>query len=191
MLLFSLWAIPASAQDGSHIGLGVSISDDFTGDLVSIGSGNTPPSAVAPTIFMPMTPSPHLRVEPEIGFQWASTTNANGSTQSNTVVHFGSGIFGLATKDRFTAYYGARIAYLHFDQFSGSGQNGFSFPDANGYFIAPSIGGEYFIADRVSVGGEVQVRYTHETFHDTTGARAITASTANTHGAVTLRVWFR
>jgi hypothetical protein len=147
--------------------------------------------ARGPTIFVPINMSSRFRIEPEIGIGWASATNTSGRTDSTSVVHSGSGAFGLASKDRFTAYYGARIAYIRFGQSStfSTGTNSFTYPSANGFFVAPAIGGEYFLSDRLSLGGEVQVRYTRSTFDASSGSGSITTKSANTRGAITLRFW--
>jgi hypothetical protein len=198
LVAFVLFLSPtAFSQENPRIGLGVSIAD-FSEVLLLAASGpNSTPSSLMPTIFVPINVSSRYRVEPEIGFQHVSSRTSGQSSSndaSDTSVHVGAGVFGLTTpKDHFTIYYGIRLAYLRFSQSTGSpnGTNGYSFPTANGYFVTPTVGGEYFLGDHLSLGGEVQFRYTHETLNAASDTRTITLSAANTHGAITLRFWFR
>jgi hypothetical protein len=189
-LLGLLIAPTAFAQDRARAGLGVSISD-FS-ESVRLGSSTSTPLSITPTIFVPINISSRFRVEPEVGFGWGETVNAANRTQSNSVLHVGSGVFAVTPKDRFAVYYGARVAYVRYTQSSvgTSGSNSFTYPTATGFFVAPAVGGEYFLSDRLSLGGEVQVRYTSSTFHAGSGSGSITAKSADTHGAFTLRFWF-
>src|ERR1700687_946441 len=123
-LVGCLFATPVFAQNAPspvrpRIGLGVSISD--AGNLFVAGLGSTPASVIAPTIFVPINVTSRCRVEPEVGIYRNSVTN--GSTQfsparttTNSSVHVGAGAFALTSTERFTVYYGARVAYLRFTQ---------------------------------------------------------------------------
>src|SRR5713101_955942 len=70
-----LLASSAFAQDAkrARIGLGISISD--VGEVVLVGTGNTPASVITPTILVPINISSRFRVEPEMGFYWNTFTN--------------------------------------------------------------------------------------------------------------------
>jgi len=195
LVAFVLFLSPtAFSQDNPWMGLGVSVTDS-TEAFVGIVSGlQSTPSSLIPTIFVPINVSARFRLEPEVGFQYASSDGPSGKSDSYKTVHVGAGVFGLTTPDdHFTIYYGIRVAYLRFSHYSGSGAapNGYSFPTANGYFLAPTVGGEYFLGDHLSLGGEVQFRYTHETLNAASDTRTIAISTSNTRGAVTVRFWFR
>lgn len=90
------------------MGLGVAISD-FDEVIITSLTESSQPSAVSPTIFVPITISARFRVEPEVGFGWSTTetTGTSSTTTSKSVVHIGSGAFGVTLKDRFAVYYGA------------------------------------------------------------------------------------
>jgi hypothetical protein len=193
-----LLASSAFAQDAkrARIGLGISISD--VGEVVLVGTGNTPASVITPTILVPINISSRFRVEPEMGFYWNTFTNEATSavparTRKSTSIHFGAGAFWLASTERFTMSYGARIAYLRYTQsdVGTSGTESFNFPTFPGFFVAPSVGGEYFLSDHLSLGGEVQVRYTSSKATSANRFVApISATTTTTHGAFVLRFYF-
>jgi hypothetical protein len=201
--VFSSAVPPAFAQAGitrPRVGFGVSLSD--VGELVVVGGSNTPASVIAPTILVPITITSRFRVEPEVGFYWNSAVNTDSfgtQTQTRTrttgVLDIGVGAFGLTSTERFTVYYGGRVAYLRMTQsdVSGSGPESYSYPTAPGYLVAPAFGGEYFLADHLSLGGEVQVRYTSSTFQSnpsrTSGQSNIVAKTTSTRGALVLRFY--
>ena len=184
----------AVAQEGSRLGVGVAISD--LSELVT-AAGNVTSSSVVPTIFVPIKFGTRMRLEPEIGFGWSSQQNQSStpyysSRSTASVLHVGAGVFAVAPTDRFAVYYGARVAYLHDAQNEDTGSA--TFPSSgNGVFVAPTLGGEYFLGDRVSLGAEIQVRYTSVTEDRSaagTTARDIKIENVTTRGALTLRVWF-
>jgi len=183
----------AAAQEGSRLGVGVSVSD--LSELIT-ASGNFAASGVVPTILVPIKFGERIRLEPEIGFGWSSEQSEPSgpyvsSRSTASVLHVGTGVFGVAPADRFAVYYGGRFAYLHDDQTSDTGSA--TYPSSgNGIFVAPTLGGEYFLGERVSLGAEVQVRYTSVT-EDRSAimGRNVTTKNVTTRGALTLRVWFR
>jgi hypothetical protein len=192
------------AQDGTRgrVGMGVSISD--AGELLTVGSGNTPISVIAPTISVPINITSRFRVEPEVGFYRNSSTVDSSPpilsrTTTSSSAKVGAGAFGVASTGRFTLYYGARVDYLRFTQssVSGSGPNTATYPTYPGFLIAPAVGGEYFLSEHLSLGGEVQVRFTSSKANPSTatspvisGAPIISSTTASTHGAFVLRFYF-
>jgi Outer membrane protein beta-barrel domain len=194
-------AVFAQSATRPRVGLGVSVSD--VGELVVVGgTGSTSPSVITPTILVPINVTSRFRVEPQVGFYWNSAVNTTSvgtqtqtETRTSSVLHVGSGVFGLTSTERFTVYYGGRVAYLRVTQsdVTGSSPNAYTYPTAPGYFVAPVVGGEYFLSDHLSLGGEVQVRYTSSTFDANANNRVqsnITSKTASTHGAFVLRFYF-
>jgi hypothetical protein len=168
-------ATTASAQGSStavhgRVGLGVSISD--AGEILVAGSDYTVP--IIPTILVPIDLWGRFRVEPEVGgyrsssvFEIGPTPSASQiSTSTNSLVRFGVGAFGIAGKDRFTLHYGGRVGYQRYHHSSksagpsGSTFESFTYPVIPAWVFAPTIGAEYFLSERLSVGGEVQARFT-------------------------------
>jgi len=192
-----LLASSAFAQDAKpgRIGLGISISD--VGEVVVAGTGNTPSSVITPTILVPINITSRFRVEPEMGFYWNTFTNEATSavparTRKSNSIHVGTGAFWLSSTERFTLSYGARVAYIRYTQsdVGSSGTESFNFPTFPGFFLAPAVGGEYFLSDHLSLGGEVQVRYTRSKASSINQFVApISATTTSTHGAFVLRFY--
>lgn len=186
----------AAPTTGGRVGLGTSISD--VGEFVAVSAGDTPPSVIAPTILVPITITSRFRVEPEVGYYRNSATRTDqigSSTQTftttNVNLHLGAGAFGLASVERFTIYYGARVAYLRSTQSSvGSVSGSTSSMTTPGWFVAPALGGEYFIWDRLSLGAEIQVRFTSSKTSEGGSTSTVTTTTTSTHGAVVLRFYF-
>ena len=84
------------------------------------------------SIYVPITLSKRFRIEPEIGVLY---------TRPDVLYSLGLGVFGLSCTSDITWYYGMRIGTwnAHFIQ------------------IAPSLGGEYYLSKRFSLGAEVQL----------------------------------
>jgi outer membrane protein with beta-barrel domain len=178
-----------------RVGLGVAISD--VGSLIAAGSENTPPSSFAPTIFVPITVTPWFRLEPEVGISRSSFTEtiSNGGptsplsgTVTTSTVHVGTGAFGVTSRERFTLYYGARVGYLRDSRTESATWRASERVTIPGFFFAPAIGGEYFLSDHVSLGAEMQVRFSS---WDWSRSRdEFSGTSAATHGAVVLRFYF-
>jgi hypothetical protein len=195
--LLLLYASTAFAQTATttrgRLGIGTSISD--VGEVVAL-EGNAPPSVIAPTILVPIDITSRFRIEPEVGYYRNSTRNerfgtAQTSTNSSAHLHVGAGAFGLASTERFTIYYGVRVAYLRTTE-SSVNPSFSSTLTAPGFFVAPALGGEYFLWDRFSLGAEVQVRYTSSKMTGdgvTTSNGTTTNTTTSTHGAIVVRFY--
>ncbi len=195
-LLCLLAAPSALAQGGTipRVGLGVSISD--AGELNVVGGPTAATSVITPTILVPINLSSRFRVEPEVGYfqnSYTSTSGVVSQTTTDTSARFGAGAFLLTSAQRFTLSYGVRAAYLRNSQsFAGASSSANSSTTVPGFLVAPAIGGEYFLSDRLSLGGEVQLRFT--SLKATTAATfpaTSTATTTSTHGAFVLRFYVR
>lgn len=142
------------AQSGNKVGVGIAIVDiqQFFEMIISQGSGMTA------TLTLPIEMSPSFRIEPEFGYFRASVENKNAVTQTETVTNWriGAGLFPQKTYDKFVLYYGARIGYIsqtQTDEVNGSKEEA----TTTGFYIAPAIGGEHFLSDHFSLGGEAQL----------------------------------
>jgi hypothetical protein len=171
--------------------VGVAISD--VSDLAV--SGSTPTGVnvgLTPTIFLPINVGSRFRVEPEIGFfrNTISDTGALNRTETVQGLHAGAGAFILAKKDRFTLYYGARGGYIRRTSSVSVGGSRRTDDTIPGYFVAPAIGGEYFLSDYLSLGGEVQVRFSSLDWKRPPTANTTSFTFVATHGALTVRFYF-
>lgn len=197
---------PAIAQpaESGKIGIGVSISN--ASELIFAGGESAITPSVVPSILVPIDVGPRFRVEPEVGAMRVSTTRTDtfggsSSQQSkftDTFLNFGAGVFGRATHDRATAYYGGRIDYLHFTRTSEVNTSPVSpEPDFPGWLVAPTVGGEYLLGDQFSLGVEVQMRFiwwTNDASVTLPGGSTSTTRSSGTsvatRAAVTARFYF-
>jgi hypothetical protein len=179
----------------SKIGFGVSIVD--VKDLIRILSGD---GDISPSIFLPINVSSKLRIEPEIGF-FTVTSEDKTPTQNeknkdySDQFHFGIGIFPLKDLVSYNLYYGARLGYIHFSSYN-ENDMGYTVREessSGGFFISPTIGGEYFFNNHFSLGGEVQVRFTSLNGEEKKDMNIVTdfsSSSISTRAIVLIRCYF-
>jgi hypothetical protein len=137
-LLLSTFVI--STSQATTTGVGVSVQED------------------GGTIYIPIDLYDWLRIEPTFGFlrsednDFYTVSNSPGTSESTTTeFDFGIGVFGRSTlRDQLQVYYGARLNYSYYKY-----EAPFFEFKYYGYTIAPTLGLEYFIAERFSVGAEV------------------------------------
>ena len=133
-------------------------------------------------IYAPIDITPGFRLEPSIRFsssrqnssQVTSGTTSSIQVDSNFKTHqreFALGAFGLtAVTDSLRLYYGARVAYVDYETRSSSTVTSrflsSTFVDTDeskqsqdGYRVSPTLGFEYLINKRFSIGGEAEWFY--------------------------------
>jgi len=181
----------------THFGIGVTtagIKDLF---LFVEGRGD-----IAPTIFVPISISSNFRIEPAIGFiQLSSDRDREPEYRSKSTsksFHIGIGFFPVIPKEKYSLYYGTRLGFIKTSsssEYSYSWGSHDSEESTSGFFVAPAIGGEYFLSDHFSLGGEAQVRYTslsgEET--ETNNEREVTdlsSSSTSTRALIFIRFYF-
>ena len=142
---------------------------------------------MAPLFLVPVDAGSHLRVEPEVGYtrttneQTIQTTppilpipipvpivTSTTSEQIIAVSSIGTGVFFAQSREKIRLHYGARFGYARtsteFTSVSRTTTAATSTTNTTGkqagYFVGPSLGGEYFLGDRFSLGAELHMRYT-------------------------------
>ena len=144
------------ADDGARrVGLGVSLGkeiipaeEDWVLSLFDF-----------PSFYVPVAVSPRFRLEPEIGL-YRHSYSEDDSDYSNTILRFGCGAFAVRDKGKADIYYGARLglersSYSH--EWTWDGQREEIKRSRTDLGIAPTFGGEYFLSEHLSFGGEAQV----------------------------------
>ena len=160
-----LVAEPAYAQQGSRrVGIGVAIGNPY--DILPQLEADT---VAAPAIFIPIQVTDDFRLEPEIGvFRSRNEDLGLGSSDDDPIVdsvngvEVGVGLFPQKLQQDFRLYYGVRVGYMRIVEegpFFGETRT----VTLNGFFVAPTVGGEYLFSDRFSLGAEVQFRHTSVT----------------------------
>ena len=139
-IALSLGALSTSAAD---VGIGVSIQSDDS------------------LIYLPIDINKQIRLEPSIRYVKDEQEFGNGSGFEQESIELGIGVFGLASiGESIRAYYGGRLAYVNneFEQsnvFIGGGIF-LTEGDSDGYRISPTLGFEYLINERLSIGAEAE-----------------------------------
>jgi hypothetical protein len=195
LIVLLIASIQAQEAKQSKIGFGVSVVD--VKDIIRILSGD---GDISPSIFLPINVSSKLRIEPEIGF-FTVTSEDKTPTQNeknkdySDQFHFGIGIFSLKNLVSYHLYYGARLGYIHFSSYN-ENDMGYTIRDessSSGFFIAPTMGGEYLFNNHFSLGGEVQVRFTSlsgEEKNDMNIVTDLSSSSISTRALVLIRCYF-
>ena len=148
-------------QDSRRIGIGVAIGDAAL--IVATAALRTREDrAGAPEVLVPIQLTNRLRLEPEIGFFHDSHREPFDNHLTAFVV--GVGVLPQILQQNFRLYYGIRVGYLRtreeevHEVFRGGTET--ETQTVDGFFVAPTVGGEHLFSNRFSLGGEVQVRHT-------------------------------
>ncbi len=103
----------------------------------------------ANTIYLPLNIIENIQLEPEFSY-YDYNMEDDQYVHKNKRFSVGIGIFPKINLELFDFYYGLRAGYIKTDTYSRNGK---------GYYIAPTLGTEYFFTKRISIGGEAQLKY--------------------------------
>jgi hypothetical protein len=114
-------------------------------------------------IYVPIDVNKSFRIEPSIRYLKNETDIGLGVDLESETLELAVGLFGLSeVSESIRIYYGGRLAYLdqESDQTIFAGVIGgniiLTSVDSDGYRISPTLGFEYMINDRFSIGGEAE-----------------------------------
>ena len=131
---------------------------------VSVRSGDT-------SIYIPVDINNSIRIEPFVRARKSSGdyehrvgSYAYSSDYEDSYRYYGVGIFGKSSiNENSNTYYGARIAYTtgkhEYNSESSNGDYYSGESDLSGYGIAPTLGFEYYITEKFSIGAEAEWYY--------------------------------
>ncbi len=109
-----------------------------------------------PKLYFPILISPHVRLEPEMSFSENDTKHGDniGSASQFTI---GVGVFPILNlRESSLFYYGFRFGSQQIHVFPDDHR---SESKARGLYLSLCIGAEYFLDPHVSLGSELQTRY--------------------------------
>jgi hypothetical protein len=166
-----------SAQESkSKLGIGLILFDRSILNLVgSLSGASLDNLGGADELSMMLPPSRlhipinmgNLKLEPEFGLfrQSASSEDDFGkSTQSSMAFRVGSGVFVVSHLNKMDFYYGGRIGIVRVSQSDkyepAKGKSTESKGSQTNLYLGPCAGGEYYINEQFSFGGEAQFLYT-------------------------------
>lgn len=141
-------------------------------------------------VYVPIDLTESFRIEPLV--RYYKKEDQSDSEDYTEISEFGVGLFVQSeVVENFNFLYGVRVAYsaskyTYKSQFFDSGT------DQDGYLIAPTIGFEYFLADKISLGGDVSLVYTDLDGKDTDSGESIDVSekTTSTDTSLIVRFYF-
>lgn len=119
-------------------------------------------------IYVPIDFNQKFRLEPSLRYFKEESHFQNGLDLDSSSLELGVGLFGLTgVGERLRIYYGGRLAYVRSEfrstQIFASDLLGFETfttqQDADGYRVSPTLGFEFLINDRLSIGGEAEYFY--------------------------------
>lgn len=132
------FSILLSANVLADVGIGVSVQSDDS------------------RVYVPIEISDSLRLEPTIRYLKNDQDNGDWEYSSESV-EVGCGLFFTnSIGENINFLYGARAAYVVRKYESGASYE----EDLDGYMLAPTLGLEYFITERISIGADVAISYT-------------------------------
>ncbi|MCK4359769.1 MAG: outer membrane beta-barrel protein [Candidatus Cloacimonetes bacterium] len=187
LFMFLIWnnayTQESTQQKQVQFGLGIGISDikDITQLFTDAG--------IAPQVFLPINISSKFRIEPGIAYFQTSSERTNYESSSK-IFSIGLGIFPMTPKGAINIYYGARIGFIHATSSYKSGGSYSSEESGNGFYVAPTIGGEYYLSNSFTLGGEAQLRYVSYKEKDEDDDEESTSTLMGTRTIFFIRVYF-
>lgn len=163
-------AAPASAQEYARLGLGVGIAP------LSVISDDDLLAAGGPRFYVPILVGDAMAMEPYVGYfrlHQASDGGFISVDRTWTALQVGVGLFVMREAgDRGRTYFGPRLGLA---RFSSAIDDGGAQDDVNrtDLVFAVVAGGEFFLTERFSLGGEAGVAYQRR--GDEKGSAATTA----------------
>lgn len=145
--------VNAQSQEGSTVGLGVSIN----APSVTTNQNGSRAFSLAPFTFtIPITRS-SLRLEPELGFS-RSNRSIDDRSVTSSVLTVGTGVFYLSRFDDTLLQIGGRVGLSRLSD-TEELRNDEETNSRTNFSIGPAVGGEYYLSDHFSLGLEARFVY--------------------------------
>ncbi len=186
----------AQQKDAVKVGLGVSLE---TFNLAQFGAAvqGSVPLDTPLSVYVPIQISPHLRVEPSLGFATFSMDAVYANTanipESGHAWNLGVGVLYYPAPAQPAGFYvGGRAGVV----FAGYSISNAPLPSTDvswtNVYLKAVLGGEYFLAPKFSVGLEAQLGVTFFGDEDVTGQVTLSRDLVgwNTSGLIFARYFF-
>ncbi|MBN2031427.1 hypothetical protein JW824_14430 [bacterium] len=141
-----------SQESMPRVGIGLSVSD--IRKYVNIKYNE-----IAHNIYIPINIGKSFRLEPQLGFD-SYLEDGQYSKSRTSYFQLGVGVFTILSRNKTILYFGGRLCFLLSSQTYTRKITGITNKESDiGFlFIAPAIGGEYFVCEELSLGGEMQLK---------------------------------
>lgn len=138
-------------------------------DIKDLAHTFTSYALLSPNLSIPIQFSKHFKLEPNIGYfsseyeekqQGKDLDYLFSHKESNFAI--GIAAFHTIPRNRLFIYYGGHIGVIISSLTTKHRNDSYYDEDkaeGTGFFAAPTLGGECFMADNFSIGGEVQLKY--------------------------------
>ncbi|MCD4729748.1 MAG: porin family protein [Bacteroidales bacterium] len=157
-LVFSVFMLKSYGQEESEkmktFGLGLHVEQFKMGDVYT-------DFAVAPAnkVIFTINATNHLRIEPEVGFNFCNDKDNDLKDQS---LHTGIGVFYMFQPGKVNIYTGVRFELAQINEEYKSWQTEDKYTDKSvRTTFAPAIGAEYFFGKHFSLGAEIALKYSN------------------------------
>ena len=183
-LLLLTQPVNAQAQDGTTVGIGVSINAPSVA-IQQGGSGQT--VSLAPfTVTVPIT-TRSFRLEPEVGFARTSRS-ADDRSSTSSVFTIGTGLFAVSRFENTLLHLGGRVGLSRLSE-SQELRNDEESSSRINFSVGPAVGGEYYLSNHFSLGLEARFVYVNVGEPDD-APDDFSASRLRTSGVAFFRVHF-
>ena len=108
--------------------------------------------------YFPINIRSRIRIEPEIDMNINKKQSYSGD--ESDYIKSGIGLYRTSQKNKCLFYYGSRFKYSYYNYKSENNGSVYKSMRKNIY-ISPSLGGEYYLINRASLGVEIQIEYSH------------------------------
>lgn len=187
----------AQQKDAVKVGLGVSLETLNLAQLSAGAVSQAVPLNTPVSIYVPIQISPHLRIEPSLGFSTFSMdsgyADATGTIESGYAWNLGVGALYYPVAAQPAGFYvGGRIGLI----FSGYSVPNVPLPSTDvsetDVYVKAILGGEYFLAPKFSLGLEGQLGVTFFGDPSATGLATLNRGLAgwSTSGLIFARYFF-
>ncbi|MBN2031425.1 hypothetical protein JW824_14420 [bacterium] len=157
LFLFSYGGLQ-SQEAPSRIGIGLSLSE------VRRRYFYIDEDEITHNIFIPINIGKSFRFEPQLGFDSYSEEDEYDKS-CISYLQLGIGIFPILWRNKTILYFGGRLCFLFssytytYKYYGDTKWRTNKESDFGFLFVAPAIGGEYFVCEKLSLGGEIQLKF--------------------------------
>jgi len=124
---------------------------------------------IAQNVYVPILIGKSFRLEPHLGI-YSYSREREESKNNLSSFQLGIGIFPMLWRNQTILYFGGRLGLI----FSSETSEYEDWDDTwekneesgGGFFFAPTIGGECFVCEKLSLGGEVQLKWLFSNWED-------------------------
>ncbi len=171
LVLLLSYGVLQSQEALSRVGIGFSLSE------IRRKYYYVDEDEITHNIYIPINICKSFRVEPQLGFDSYSEKDQFDKSRSSNL-QLGIGIFYMFWRNKTILYFGGRLCFMLSSRTYTDADLTYLFAniitwrtnkesDFGFLFVAPAMGGEYFVCGELSLGGEVQFKFLSDNSENT------------------------